>query len=77
MNALFVGFLGTTELIIILVIVVLIFGVGKLPEVGRQLGQGIKNFKGELGTEGKNEALPPEQPEQTVEPRDVTSEHRR
>lgn len=37
--------LGATELIIILVIVVLLFGVGKLPEVGTGLGEGIKNFK--------------------------------
>ncbi len=37
--------LGPTELIIILVIVILLFGVGKLPEVGTGLGEGIKNFK--------------------------------
>ncbi|MBP1609195.1 MAG: tatA [Acidobacteria bacterium] len=37
--------LGTTELIIILVIVVLIFGVNKIPQLGKGLGEGIKNFK--------------------------------
>ena len=37
--------LGTSELIIILVIVMLIFGVGKLPQIGEGLGKGIKNFK--------------------------------
>lgn len=37
--------LGATELIIILVIVVIVFGVGKLPELGSGLGEGIKNFK--------------------------------
>ena len=37
--------LGTTELIIILVIVMLVFGVGKLPQIGEGLGKGIKNFK--------------------------------
>ena len=37
--------LGATELIVILVIVVIVFGVGKLPELGSGLGEGIKNFK--------------------------------
>ncbi len=37
--------LGPTELIIILVIVIIVFGVGKLPELGTGLGEGIKNFK--------------------------------
>lgn len=37
--------LGTQELIIILVIVLVIFGAGKLPEVGGALGKGIRNFK--------------------------------
>ena len=37
--------LGTTELILILVIVLIIFGVGKLPEIGSGLGKAIKNFK--------------------------------
>ena len=36
---------GVTELIIILVIVMVIFGAGKLPELGAGLGKGIKNFK--------------------------------
>jgi sec-independent protein translocase protein TatA len=37
--------LGMPELIIILVIIVIIFGAGKLPEIGSGLGKGIKNFK--------------------------------
>jgi sec-independent protein translocase protein TatA len=37
--------LGTTELIIILVIVVLLFGARRLPELGRTLGAGIRNFQ--------------------------------
>ena len=37
--------LGTSELIIILVLVLIIFGAGKLPQVGKSLGQGMRNFK--------------------------------
>ena len=37
--------LGTTELIIILVIVLIVFGAGKLPEIGSGIGKGIRNFK--------------------------------
>jgi sec-independent protein translocase protein TatA len=37
--------LGVTELLILLVIIVLIFGAGKLPQLGAGIGQGIKNFK--------------------------------
>ena len=37
--------LGMPELIIILVIIVIIFGASKLPEIGSGLGKGIKNFK--------------------------------
>jgi sec-independent protein translocase protein TatA len=37
--------LGVPELLIILLIVVLIFGVGKLPEVGSSLGRAIREFR--------------------------------
>jgi sec-independent protein translocase protein TatA len=37
--------IGMPELLIILVIILIIFGVGKLPEIGSALGKGIRNFK--------------------------------
>ena len=37
--------LGVPELLLILVIVVLIFGAGRLPQLGKGIGEGIKNFK--------------------------------
>jgi len=37
--------LGSTELIIILVLVLIIFGAGKLPEIGGALGKGIRSFR--------------------------------
>ncbi len=36
---------GIWELVIILVIVILIFGANRLPELGKGIGKGIKNFK--------------------------------
>lgn len=37
--------LGITELLVILLIIVIIFGASKLPQLGRGLGEGIRNFK--------------------------------
>ena len=37
--------LGWPEILLILVVVVIIFGVGKLPEVGGAIGKGIRSFK--------------------------------
>ena len=49
---------GMPELIIILVIILIVFGAGKLPEIGGAIGKGIRNFKksskeGEEETESK------------------------
>ena len=44
---------GVTELVLILVIILVIFGAGKLPEIGTGLGKGIKNFK--KATTGEDE----------------------
>ena len=48
--------LGMPELLIILVIILIIFGAGKLPEIGRGLGKGIKNFK--QATDERPEEIP-------------------
>ena len=39
--------MGWQELVIVLVIIMIIFGAGKLPEVAKSLGQGVKEFKQE------------------------------
>ncbi|HFQ92436.1 MAG TPA: twin-arginine translocase TatA/TatE family subunit, partial [Anaerolineae bacterium] len=48
------GHLGPPELLIILVIVILIFGVGRISKIGGELGKGIKAFR-EGVNEGKGE----------------------
>jgi sec-independent protein translocase protein TatA len=42
------GSLGMGELLVILLIVILIFGVNKIPQLGKGLGEGIRNFKSAL-----------------------------
>ena len=39
------GRLGLPELLVILFIIILIFGANRLPEIGRGIGKGIRNFK--------------------------------
>lgn len=48
--------LGPTELILILLIIVLLFGASKLPELGKSLGKGIKEFKDATTNDEKKEA---------------------
>ncbi len=50
--------IGTTELIIILVIVLVIFGVGRIPEVGGALGKGIRNFRKGVSEDEEPEEAP-------------------
>ena len=45
--------LGTTELVVILIIVLLVFGASRLPELGRGLGQGMRSFRDAI--KGKDE----------------------
>jgi sec-independent protein translocase protein TatA len=47
--------LGTSELVIILVLVMIIFGAGKLPQVGASLGKGLRSFK--EGIKGEDEQV--------------------
>ncbi len=44
---------GLPEMIILLIIVLVVFGAGKLPEIGAAFGKGIRNFK--KASEGKDE----------------------
>jgi sec-independent protein translocase protein TatA len=45
--------IGMPELIIILVIILIIFGAGKLPEIGAGMGKAIRNFRGDSDEEEK------------------------
>ena len=48
--------LGPTELIIILVIVLLLFGPGRIAKIAGEMGRGIRSFKDGIGSEKEEEA---------------------
>ncbi len=50
--------LGFGELLIILIIVVFVFGAGKIPEIGAGIGKGIRNFKKSLKGEDEIDITP-------------------
>ena len=59
------GQLGPWELLLILVIVLLIFGVGRVSKIGRELGEGIREFRNGLsGGEKREEAENEDEPSQ-------------
>ncbi|MEW6089062.1 MAG: twin-arginine translocase TatA/TatE family subunit [bacterium] len=49
------GNLGMSELIVILIIALIIFGPGKLPEVGKAIGKGVQNFKKAMSGEDEDD----------------------
>jgi sec-independent protein translocase protein TatA len=73
------GMPGTTELVIIFGIIVLLFGAKKIPDLAKGLGKGIKNFKSEMKdgdevaseapkkVEGSEEVASTEAPKKTTE----------
>jgi len=64
--------IGMPELIIILVIILIIFGAGKLPEIGSGIGRGIKNFK--KATSGELEEEPGSQEREKLAEADKPAE---
>jgi sec-independent protein translocase protein TatA len=61
-----IGGIGMPELLIILVIVFIIFGANKLPQIGEGLGRGIRNFKKNV-KEKEEIDVSPKGPEQISE----------
>jgi sec-independent protein translocase protein TatA len=58
------GFVGPWEILILLLVVLLVFGPKRLPEMGRSLGQGMRDFKNSLSGDV-------EEPEPVQAPREV------
>ena len=49
------GPVGPTELLLIVLIIIIIFGARKLPELGKSLGEGIKNVRKSIISKEKND----------------------
>jgi sec-independent protein translocase protein TatA len=71
-----VGNLGFTEIMVILLVVLLLFGAKRLPEVGASIGKGIREFKRSItetqdaimSNEEQRGAIPPRQPDAAAQP---------
>lgn len=75
--------IGVWEIAILLLVALLVFGPRKLPEMGKQLGRGMREFKNSIGglsldDDGDNEgpkrhSIPPASPEVEVRPSQLVS----
>ncbi|ATX82373.1 sec-independent protein translocase protein TatA [Mariprofundus ferrinatatus] len=59
--------LGTTELILILIIVVVLFGAKRLPQVGAGLAKGIKSFRSNISDDDKKDESSVDSADESVE----------
>jgi sec-independent protein translocase protein TatA len=63
--------IGIWELLILLLVLLLVFGPKRLPEMGRQLGKGMREFKDSVtgdSTDDEAQALPPAEPAVSAAP---------
>jgi sec-independent protein translocase protein TatA len=80
-----VGNLGFTEIMVILLVVLLLFGAKRLPEVGASIGKGIREFKRSISdtqdaimnTDEQRTNLPPRQPDSAQQPTPPAGEPKR
>ncbi len=60
--------IGPLEIFLIVLVVLILFGAGRLPEVGRGIGTAIKEFRGSIGDKDRNK--PDEEKDESAKERD-------
>jgi sec-independent protein translocase protein TatA len=60
------GNIGPLEIIVVLIIALIVFGPKRLPELGRSLGRGIREFRGSVSGDHDDEDERPAAPEEPV-----------
>jgi len=66
--------IGPTELIIILIIIIVVFGASKLPQLGDALGRSIKNFKSAMNEDQKTDSTDKSSESKKTPPTDKSGE---
>ena len=65
------GFIGFPELLLLGLVVLLVFGPKRLPEMGRSMGKGLREFKSSIGGDDKDESIETRlEPPVELEPRE-------
>jgi sec-independent protein translocase protein TatA len=69
------GWIGPGEIIILLIVALLVFGPKKLPEMGRSIGRGMREFKNSISTDDDDDVSPelPEESPRATPKRDTTT----
>jgi sec-independent protein translocase protein TatA len=67
---------GIEKLLLVLVIVLVLFGARRVPEIGASIGKGIREFKRGMNDLGSDHTEPADTPERLDSPRGITAESR-
>jgi len=67
------GNIGPLEIIVVLIIALVVFGPKRLPELGRSLGRGIREFRGSVSGDNDDDDEPPAQPHEIEAGRSETA----
>jgi sec-independent protein translocase protein TatA len=70
------GWIGLPELVVLLVVLLLIFGPKRLPEMGRSLGKGMREFKDSISGHGNDDDDHPALPQASEPPASVSAPSR-
>ena len=75
------GFIGLPELLLLGLVVLVIFGPKRLPEMGRSMGRGLREFKDSVSGDGEHNldrlVVPAEEPETDIATVVIADEHTR